>query len=48
MSKLMYMLTVFMMTFSLNAYAEEECPEGQVFDPDTGVCIEAPEEIPES
>lgn len=47
MSKLLYMLTFFMMAFSVNAYAEEECSEGKVLDPELKICVDAPEEIPE-
>jgi hypothetical protein len=54
MSKLLYLLTVCTMVFSINAFADEtkaeepkeECPEGQIYDSDLSICVDAPEEVP--
>lgn len=36
------------MAFSVNTYAQETCEEGQVFDPELEICVDAPAEMPES
>lgn len=46
MSKLKYILAIFAMALSFNAFAQEDCPEGQVLDPDLGICVDAPVEAP--
>lgn len=48
MSKLFYILAIFMMASSINVFAEDEpaCPEGKVFDADFEACIDAPAEEP--
>lgn len=46
MSKLAYMLTMLLMVSGLSAYAETECPEGQIYDAEQGICVDQPEELP--
>ena len=47
MSKYLYLLAIFMMALSSNAFAEEhECDEGKVYNPDLGMCIdETPDDV---
>ena len=46
MSKLMYILSIFMITFSFNAYAQGEldCTDEQVFDQELAICVDIPNE----
>lgn len=46
MSKLFYLFAIMMLATGAYSYAEEEhmCPEGQVYDADSGTCMDAPAE----
>jgi hypothetical protein len=50
MAKLLYLLIAVMMAINVNSFAQEPkevCPEGQNYDTDLTICVDAPTEVQE-